>query len=288
MIYTKKANFPYPVLMNFTDDYQNAEFELDVSLRDNQENYIFDITWSVSSDFVRDLLRKNKAVLVLIVKSKDNQFFFMNYGKKLQQIISKKKLSLNARTTLQLMIQTREPVSFCDNTDLNPFYDEMKADILISPGNVLGFSNTVIFDGSQQKPFDLFEKMVDTKINSDVEIRLGNETIIIVYKNDSLQFADIQGSKQLNYPYLYMGLQKALTAFILHANPENPEEGVMIAEMDAPDNTLELKLYNLMMAKNVTELSFNTMDEAIYQMSDNLITRYADAVRGLQNGSETA
>lgn len=283
MIYTKKANFPYPVLMNYTDDYQNAEFELDVNLRDNSDNYILDITWSVSSRFIQDLLKRGKAVLVLIIKSKDNQFFFLKYGKKLQQIISKNKLSLNTKTVIQLMIQTRERVSFCENPDLNPFYDDIKPDITIAPGNVLGFSNTVIFDGSQQKPFDLFEKMVDPKINSDIEIRLGNETIIIVYKNESLQFPDVQRSRQLNYPYLYMGLQKALTAFILHANPDNPDDEVIIEEMDLPQNSLDIKLYNLMKAKNIDEISFNTIDEAIYQMSDNMITQYTDAVRGLQN-----
>ena len=283
MIYTKKANFPYPVLMNYTDDYQNAEFELDVNLRDNSDNYILDITWSVSSRFIQDLLKRGKAVLVLIIKSKDNQFFFLKYGKKLQQIISKNKLSLNTKTVIQLMIQTQERVSFCENPDLNPFYDDIKPDINIAPGNVLGFSNTVIFDGSQQKPFDLFEKMVNPNINSDIEIRLGNETIIIVYKNESLQFPDVQRSRQLNYPYLYMGLQKALTAFILHANPDNPDDGVIIDGMDLPQNSLDIKLYNLMKAKNIDEISFNTMDAAIYQMSDNMITQYTDAVRGLQN-----
>ena len=49
MIYTKKANFPYPILMNFTDDYLDPEFELDVSIRDNTDQYTIDITWKVSS-----------------------------------------------------------------------------------------------------------------------------------------------------------------------------------------------------------------------------------------------
>lgn len=39
MIYTKKANFPYPVLMNFTDDYNEPEFELDVNIFDNTDDY---------------------------------------------------------------------------------------------------------------------------------------------------------------------------------------------------------------------------------------------------------
>ena len=41
MIYTKPANFPYPVLTNFSTDYNNAEFEFDVDLKENKDNYIF-------------------------------------------------------------------------------------------------------------------------------------------------------------------------------------------------------------------------------------------------------
>lgn len=53
MIYTKKANFPYPVLMNFTDDYIDARFELDVNIKDNTDEYIVDVTWEIS---VTDLM----------------------------------------------------------------------------------------------------------------------------------------------------------------------------------------------------------------------------------------
>ena len=42
--------------------------------------------------------------------------------------------------------------------DLNEFYEDLKSEIHIKKGKVLGFSNTVIFDGSQKKPFELFEK----------------------------------------------------------------------------------------------------------------------------------
>ena len=40
MIYTKKANFPYPVLMNFSDDYQDPEFSLDVMIKDNTDDFL--------------------------------------------------------------------------------------------------------------------------------------------------------------------------------------------------------------------------------------------------------
>lgn len=285
MIYTKKANFPYPVLMNFTDDYLDPEFELDVMIRDNTDEYVLDITWKVSSDFIKNLLRTRKADLILIIKSKDNQFHKLDYTRKPQVRIPKKKLCINARTVMQLMIQANEDISFEQNYDLNTFYDEIKNEIAVAAGNALGFSNTIIFDGSQNKPFELFEKKIDKDIKSDIEIRLGTETILIVYKKEEYQFVGIQGSKEFNYPYIYMGLQKALINFLLHANPENPEEGIQVDEMEPPENPLESKLYSLMHAKNITELSMENLDEVVYQISDNLLMRYHDAVRGLRGAN---
>jgi len=72
------------------------------------------------------------------------------------------------------------------------FYQDIKHNIQIQPGMVLGFSNTVIFHGSQKKPYDLFEKKVDKTISSDIEIRLSEETIIIVYKDEKFQFSNMQ------------------------------------------------------------------------------------------------
>lgn len=215
MIYTKKANFPYPILMNFTDDYLDPEFELDASIRDNTDQYTIDITWKVSSSFIKGLLNSGKADLILIIKSKDNQFHKLGHARKPQIQIPKKKLCINTRTVMQLMIQVNEDISFAQNQDLNSFYDDVKEEIFVVAGNALGFSNTVIFDGSQNKPFELFEKKIDKDIKSDVEIRLGTETILIVYKKEDYQFVGIQGSKEFNYPYIYMGLQKALISFLI-------------------------------------------------------------------------
>lgn len=285
MIYTKKANFPYPVLMNFTDDYLDPEFELDVSIRDNTDQYTIDITWKVSSSFIKGLLNSGKADLILIIKSKDNQFHKLGHARKPQVQIPKKKLCINTRTVMQLMIQVNEDISFAQNQDLNSFYDDVKEEISVVAGNALGFSNTVIFDGSQNKPFELFEKKIDKDIKSDVEIRLGTETILIVYKKEDYQFVGIQGSKEFNYPYIYMGLQKALINFLIHANPENPEEGIQVDEMEPPENPLESKLYSLMQAKNITELTMENLDEVVYQISDKLLMRYHDAIRGLRSAN---
>lgn len=284
MIYTKKANFPYPVLMNFSDDYQDPEFSLDVMIKDNTDDFLIEVAWDISSDYIYELLKTGKANLYLIIKSKDNQFFKLQPKKKTQQSIPKRKLCIHARTTMQLMVQAAETLEFSDNNDLNTFYDAIKEEIQVKAGNVLTFSNTVIFDGEQNKPYDLFEKQIDSDINSDVEIRLGAETILVVYKNEQYQFAEVQNSKELNYPYLYLGLQKALISFLMHANPDNPDEGVDVEEMEPPENALESKLYSLMQSKNISELSMENIDEVIYKISDNLIMKYHNAVRGMHNG----
>ena len=284
MIYSKKANFPYPVLMNFSDDYQDPEFSLDVMIKDNTDDFLIEVAWDISSDYIYELLKTGKANLYLIIKSKDNQFFKLQPKKKTQQSIPKRKLCIHARTTMQLMVQAAETLEFSDNNDLNTFYDAIKEEIQVKAGNVLAFSNTVIFDGEQNKPYDLFEKQIDSDINSDVEIRLGAETILVVYKNEQYQFAEVQNSKELNYPYLYLGLQKALISFLMHANPDNPDEGVDVEEMEPPENALESKLYSLMQSKNISELSMENIDEVIYKISDNLIMKYHNAVRGMHNG----
>lgn len=59
-------------------------------------------------------------------------------------------------------------------------------------------------DGSQDKPYELFEKRVDGNIKSDIEIKIGEEAIMIIYKSPSLQFSDLPCGKELNYPYIYI------------------------------------------------------------------------------------
>ncbi len=285
MIYTKPANFPYPVLTNFSTDYNNAEFEFDVDLKENKDNYIFEISVDISSEFIRDNLKNGCASLVLIIKSKDNQFHILSYSEKtIILFVSKSKLCLNARTVLQLMIMTNKDMNFENNEDLGGFFQEVKKDIIVEKGMALGFSGVVIFDGSQKKPYELFEKKVDPTIKSEIEIRIEQETIVIVYRDKQFQFADIQYQKECNYPFIYMGLQKALNIFLVHVNSENPEEGVIIGEMDPPENPLDEKLYTLMKAKHITELTWSNMDEVIYQITDGLIKKYEAAIRSMQNG----
>lgn len=277
MIYKKDANFPYPLLTNTSSSYSNANFILDIELEENTQGYRFTIDYDIDSEFITNLLKNEKAHLILVIQSRDNKFYNLEFGEKFK-IIPKSRLSLSKRTVVQLLIKSNEEIDFKDNDDLNDFYKEFKNEIVVPKNSILGFSNTVTFEGSSSKPLELFEKSVDPNLKSDLDIELGSETIIIKYKNESLQFIDSPISQTLNNAYVYMGLQKALYRFVMN----NGEDGeVDLDEIDVPENSLDLKLYNLMKKKMVTDVNLENIDSVIYLISDKILEKFSSAVRGL-------
>ena len=277
MIYKKDANFPYPLLTNTSSSYSNANFILDIELEENTQGYRFEIKYDIDSEFIIKLLESEKAQLILVLQSRDNKFYNIEFGKSFITI-PKSRLSLSKRTVVQLLIKSNDEICFKDNNDLNSFYNEFKSDIVVPKNSILGFSNTVMFDGSSSKPLELFEKAVDPNLKSDIDIELSSETIIIKYKNESLQFTDSPISQTLNNAYVYMGLQKALYRFVIN----NGEDGeVDLDEIEAPENILDLKLYNLMKKKMVSEVSLENIDSVIYLISDKILEKFSTAVRGL-------
>lgn len=282
MIFSKDVTFPYPVLSNNSDSYLDSKFFLDIDLKENTFDYEFRILYELSSEYLMDLVEKRKAELVLVIKSKDNKFYTVRNNNHFVTV-SKSRISLDKRTSLQLFIKAEEKLSFSGNNDLTSFYDDFKRDIFVDKHAVLGLSNVVIFDGSNKKPFEIFEKKLDPALNSDVSIELGSETIIIKYKSEELQFVSSPYSKSLNYPYIYMGLQKALIKMIVENGGD--EESIIISEMDPPEG-LNLKLYNLMKYKMVEELNFDNIDEVIYQISDRILEKFTSTIKGLsENGN---
>ncbi|MDY2630018.1 MAG: hypothetical protein SOV85_01505 [Clostridium sp.] len=275
MIYKKDANFPYPVLTNSSNSYKDCNFTLDVNLEENTHNYRFTIEYDIDSEFINELLNYGQAELILVVQSKDNKFFILKNGEKYVEI-SKSRISLSKRTTIQLLIKAKENISFKNNYDLSEFYEEFKDKIIVPKNSVLGFSNSLIFEGSTTKPLEIFEKKIDPNLKCDIKIELGSETIIINYKNEALQFRDSSQSAALNNPCIYMGLQKALYRFII--NNGNGEE-VDLDSIDCPTEGLDFKLYNLMQKKMITDLNLDNMDEVIHTISDKIIDKYAVAVR---------
>lgn len=283
MIYKKDANFPYPLLTNTSNSYDGCNFTLDIELNENTYEYIFQINYDIESDFIKKLIRENNAQLVLVVQSKDNKFFNLSLNEKIKTI-PKNRISLSKRTTIQLLIQSKEEINFKENNDLNTFYGSIKDQINVPKNSILGFSNSVMFDGSTAKPLELFEKKVDPNLKSEVKIELGSETIIINYKSNELQFIDSPVSSTINNIYVYMGLQKALYRFVNTYGQEDEE--VDLDELDLPTDGLDLKLYGLMKSKMIKSVSLDNIDEVICSITDRILEKYTSAVRGLySNGN---
>lgn len=278
MIYKKDANFPYPLLTNTSNSYDNCNFILDIDLKENTQNYRFQIKYEIDSLFIENLIKQKQAQLILIIQSKDNKFFNLDVNQEYVEI-PKSRISLSTRTTIQLLIQSKDEILFKNNDDLNSFYETFKDDIVVPKNSILGFSNSVIFEGSQTKPLELFEKKVNPELKSDIAVELGSETIIINYKNENIQFTDSPKSQDLNNVYVYMGLQKALYRFII--NNGNGGEEVDLDEIEVPIDGLDFKLYNLMKSKMVEEINVENIDEVICLISDKIIEKYTSAVRGL-------
>lgn len=280
MIYKKNANFPYPVLTNDSHTYAESNFILDVSLEENSGFYRFLFNYDLDSPFLSRLIKENKAQLIFIIQSRDNKYFLVNHRETFIDI-PKTRLSLSKRTSIQLQIQSKEEVSFATNEDLNDFYLQFKNDIRVPKNALLAYSNVVLFEGSTVKPFELFEKKVNPALKSDIKIELGNETIIIHYRDPEFQFVNLSQSNTLNNPYIYNGLSRALQQFII--NNSEDQETVDLETCDPPAGALDLKLYQLMKKKMVTELTGDTIDEVIHKISDRILEKYISVVRGLAN-----
>jgi len=193
--------------------------------------------------------------------------------------IKKTRISIQGRTTIQLHIQALETISFATNNDLNDFYSSLKEDIEVNKFKLLGYSDPVQFYGNIRKPFNIFEKNLDETLKSDIKIELGYETIIIHYKYADYQFNDLPQGQTLNNAYIYTGLTKALYRFIIYYGQDGE---IDFYEIEEPENPLDLKLYNLMQGKSVTELNVDNIDEVIYLISDKVIERFTSAIRGVR------
>ena len=62
-------------------------------------------------------------------------------------------------------------------------------------------------------------------------------------------------------------------------------EDVYLDEIDVPENGLDLKLYNLMRKKMIDHISFDDIDEVIALISDRILEKFTNSVRGRYVGS---
>lgn len=280
MIYKKDANFPYPILTNTSNAYNNAKFHLVIGLDEIGNDYCFEPQYDISSEFIKSQIQSENASLILVVQNKDTKFYEMDQDQKFIKI-PRERISIKEKTSIQLLIKAKEDISFINNEDLSDFYENFKESILVPKNSILGLSNIITLNVIK-KPQELFEKKIDPNLKGPFEIELSSETIILKFKNENYQFVDIPNNRDLNNAYIREGLGRAVINFVINNGEENVVE---IDEIDPPEVELDFKLYNLMKSRNVKEVSLENIDEVVNIIGNNIIEKFTNAVRGLYNGN---
>lgn len=280
MIYKKDANFPYPILTNTSNAYNNAKFHLVIGLDEIGNDYCFEPQYDISSEFIKSQIQSENASLILVVQNKDTKFYEMDQDQKFIKI-PRERISIKEKTSIQLLIKAKEDISFINNEDLSDFYGKFKESILVPKNSILGLSNIITLNVIK-KPQELFEKKIDPNLKGPFEIELSNETIILKFKNENYQFVDIPNNRDLNNAYIREGLGRAVINFVINNGEENVVE---IDEIDPPEVELDFKLYNLMKSRNIKEVSLENIDEVVNIIGNNIIEKFTNAVRGLYNGN---
>ena len=280
MIYKKDANFPYPILTNTSNAYNNAKFHLVIGLDEIGNDYCFEPQYDISSEFIKSQIQSENASLILVVQNKDTKFYEMDQDQKFIKI-PRERISIKEKTSIQLLIKAKEDISFINNEDLSDFYGNFKESILVPKNSILGLSNIITLNVIK-KPQEFFEKKIDQNLKGPFEIELSNETIILKFKNENYQFVDIPNNRDLNNAYIREGLGRAVINFVINNGEENVVE---IDEIDPPEVELDFKLYNLMKSRNIKEVSLENIDEVVNIIGNNIIEKFTNAVRGLYNGN---
>lgn len=284
MIYSKDAAFPYPILSRTSSSYQKNYFDFKVSqIEETEDSYIFPFEYKISTPFIEQLLKEKKAAMIFIVQSGDNYFERIEYGENAIKL-SKKRLSLSKRTKLQLHIQTVEEINFKEATDLSVFYHELRDKIIVKKNSLLGYSDEVVFEGDEIKSVDLFEQSINPNLEVPFKVELTSEIIKLVFRDKQYNFSPGNMRKSIRNMYFYIGLNRALVEFIQEHGKD--EEFISLTEMQEPEKDLHIKLKELMLHKNITELDLESLDIVIQRVSDGIIEKFVEGVKELaESGS---
>lgn len=283
MIYSKKASFPYPVLSEFNNSYDDRYLNLEIiNIQHKNRCYEFEIKYETNSSFIKNLIKEGKARYILVINANDNSFFILNNGQNIIKI-PENRISLGDKTKMQLQVQSTDIINMGDCKELHEFYAEFKKDINIKKYSLLACSNIEEFRNPDKYPLDLFSYVINKDQEEDFKVELDTNlsTILLSFKKEEYLFNNFSEKRGLLNMYFFIGLQKALTSFVnnnIGFTEGLSEEGIDLNSMEYPDVHIDEKLYILMKDKNIEFIEYNNIDSIIYKISDDLIVKFVDTI----------
>lgn len=277
MTYNKDVTFPYPILSPFTDDYDDKDFYFDIKINDLGDNIGLEIDYTLQSEFISNLIKLDKAKIILLINAKDSRFYSIPNNHH-EITIPKSRLMLSTRSEFQLAVVSNQIINMEHNDDLNIEFNEHKRNIYIKEKSILALSKLVKFDGEISKPFELFKTQVKEDQKSYLNIILDDEYITLSFRDKKYKYVNFNESKSLNYHYVYMGLQKALLVYVLEAVKNGSHNIVYVDKIEEPDMPVLRKLHNFLIAKSVKDVSIESIDEAIEKISDRVLEKHYSSI----------
>lgn len=284
MIYTKATNFSYPILNNLQDDYMDKHFNIEITTdyKDGR-NFQFRIKVDLDSDFLLEQIKNHRTKLLLVVSAIDSRFYEFSLDDPVVKIPDNR-VYLKENTKFQVLLMSKDRISFENNQDIHPFYEDFKDKIFVEAGKLLAFSNDYTFTGDIEKSTQLFKQKIDPSMEFPVNIELNYDNILIEYRDAESKFKNISNARDLNNMYLYAGLQKALLNLV-SKNLENEtpdqqgslEDGILVERINS-GSPLDMKLKNLLIDKGIEQLYLENIDSAVQKIAERIVEKYVEAI----------
>lgn len=274
MIFKKDVSFPYPILAPFNEDYPDSQFDLDINfeLIEDDTLFRFQVTPNLTSKFLNELLERKKAKYKLIVSSHDSKIFDFDNPEGFIDI-PRNRISLKKKTQIQMALVATEKINFKDNNDLDDYYKSLKSNVNIQKDHLVALSEVVNFNGELTKPFVLFKYEINPALESEIEFSMVGEFINIHLREKEFKYL----YAPQNYHYVYMGLQKALVQLIFD---NAAGESSLRVESFTGSTPLQEKLRIYLEAKNIEEISLETIEKAIDKMTDKIMSKHNKSILG--------
>ncbi len=275
MIFKKDVSFPYPILAPFNEDYPESHFDLDVNFELIEEDTLFrfQISPNLNSKFLNELLQQKRAKYKLIILSNDSKIFDYDEDQGFVDI-PRNRISLKKKTQIQMAVVATEEINFKDNEDLDDYYGSLKNNVNVQKDHLLALSEVVNFNGELTKPFVLFKYEIKPDLESEIEFSMVGEFINIHLREKEFKYLNAPQ----NYHYVYMGLQKALAQLIFdNAAGEN----FLRIDSFTGLTPLQEKLRIYLEAKNIDEISLESLERAIDKMTDKIMSKHNRSVLGV-------
>lgn len=283
MIYKKEASFSYPILHNNSFEYDSHSFNLQLNnLVLDHDVYQLFFDFELTSEFLTQLIKNHQAELILVLQNKDNYFQSINLHQNMIEI-PKTSIDFSGHMSAQLFLRAISLISFENNKDLIFSYEDYLPYISVRPGQLLAYSTIDETEAKIQKNIYLFRYNYVADLNSEIEIYPDDDYININIRKDIVNIFP-QGKKEsLWIPFMYQGLQASLIKLIEEVGDT---EDILVIDgqhhFDG-DQTLNRKLYDLLISHQIEEISKECLDEVVYKIAPNLIQTYYKELRRLND-----